>query len=135
FKVPNGQERLYKLGSFLIEITSMSLSDFTEFVRIQVWGYFSKSILLFQNELKIYDEQPEYWANDIRLFIDTLEKSLPGNRFLIPCDLPLLNDSNDAMELVRRLIFNFGRLLQWWPGIVSAAKGLRSQGYSMARPV
>jgi hypothetical protein len=40
-----------------------------------------------------------------------------------------------AKESCRRLVREFGELLQWWPVIYDAAKRLKADGIRLVRPV
>jgi hypothetical protein len=54
----------------------------------------------------------------------------------VPCDLAAAGGSvDDALSATRELFAGFGRLLQSWPALVSAAKAHHDEYRRLLRPI
>jgi len=131
----DGKERLHALGKHLMELGSLPLEDFEEFVRIQAWHTNSSFISMMENHLRRRGESPDYWANDVKKYIDILRRSMTREDYWVPLDLLDGRSVDEARELAQRLVLKFGQLLHWWPEMVEVARGLRSHGQRLANPV
>ena len=128
----NEKERLRALGRYLMELGSMSLRDFEEFLRVQAWQTVSSFIDLMENRLMTSGGLPEFWASDVRKYIKILRDSAVRKDYCIPLDLMQHYSSNEAQEQSQRLVFKFGQLMYWWADIVKVAKGLKAEGQKLA---
>jgi len=131
----NTTERFAALGKHLIELGSMTLQDFEEFVRINLWRMQSDYISFLVAHLDSYDGSPDFWANDVEQFIDTLRTAMADPDYLVPGDLLENRSAEEARKLSQRLVLKFGQLLYWWPEIVNAARNLRAKGQRLATAV
>ncbi len=129
------KERLGALGRHLTELGSMTLPDFEEFVRINLWRMQSDYISFMEAHLQSHDSSPQFWAHDVEELIDTLRKAMEGQDYVVPQDLLEDRGLDEARKLSQRLVLNFGQLLCWWPEIVEAARDLRAQGQRLAAPI
>lgn len=129
----NETERLCAIGRYLEELGKIPLRDFEDFVRTLVWQQESAKALYLENHLKVHKEQPDFWAKDVKKYIETLRNSLP--KMVIPYDLSNDRDEFEILRLMQRLVLKFGQLLRWWPEIVKATDELRIQGQRLSKPV
>jgi len=128
----DGKEKLLALGKHLMEVGSMTLPDFEEFVRIKTWESKSTYIAMLENQLQIYKELPAFWADDIKKHLELTRKAIPRKEYIVPGDLLNSRSIEEARQLTQRLVFKFGQFLYWWPEIVEIAKNLRAQGQRLA---
>lgn len=129
----NEEERLCEIGRHLEELGKIPLRDFEDFARTLVWQQESTKVSYLENHLKVHKEQPDFWAKDVKKYIETLRNSLP--KMVIPYDLSNGRDEFEILRLMQRLVLKFGQLLQWWPEIVKATGELRIQGQRLSKPV
>jgi FkbH-like protein len=127
------KERLRSLGKHLIELGSMPLAGFEEFLRLQVWRTSSSFISLAEEHLRMSGESPVYWANDVKKYTDLLCQSLTRDDYFIPLDLVQGRNLDEARQLAQRLVLKFGQLLYWWPEMIEVTKELRHQGERLGR--
>jgi len=128
----DAKERLRLLGRYLMELGSMSLRDFEDFLRVQAWRTISLFIELMESRLQTCGGSPEFWANDVRKYVKILRDSAVRKGYCIPLDLMQNHSSSEAQELSQRLVFKFGQLMFWWSDIVNAAKSLKADGKRLA---
>jgi hypothetical protein len=129
------EERTTTLGRLLMEEGSMTQPDFEEFLRLQISGHLSSHVSALEERLHAYNESPGFWADDIRQYLDVLRTSSQQSGYLTPVDLARGRSSEEARELLKELVHSFGRLLCHWPSVVKAAKELKAQDQSLARPI
>jgi hypothetical protein len=131
----DGAERMRSVGKHLVEIGSMSLSDFEEFARVHLWQQLTSMITNLEKDLADYQEAPDYWVNDLQLYLEAVRASLIKPEFVIPFDLRKNRRPEQARKLSQTLITRFGRLLAEWPDMIEAARSLRSRGERLASPI
>jgi hypothetical protein len=129
----DSKKKLRALGRYLTELGSMPLLDFEEFIRIQMWHKASSDISWIEHRLQVYEESPDFWANDVKKYLDTLCKALL--KVTAPHDLMDGHSISETLDLTQRLVLRFGQLLYWWPEVVEAARNLRAQGLRLAQPI
>ena len=126
-------ERLRALGNHLMAVGAMAQPDFEEFVRAHLLRMGSDFVTLLEAYLEEFDASPDFWADDMAHYIDTLREALTREDYVTPTDLLDGRSPEEARRLARRLVFKFGQLLYWWPAIIQAAKSLRAQGRRLAQ--
>ena len=124
--------RLKALGSHVEELGSLPETDFEEFVRVQARHTNRAFAGLLEDHLRRHDESPVYWANDVRKYIDILDRAVTNDAYWLPLDLVNRYGVDDGRGIARRLVKKFGELLYWWPDIVNATSDLRAQGQRVA---
>ena len=115
-----------------MELGSISIRDFEEFLRVQAWRTVSVFINLMEDRLAKCGASPEYWANDVRRYIKILRESAARKDYCIPLDLMQQHSASEAQELSQKLIFKFGQLLYWWAHMVEVTKSLKADGQRLA---
>jgi len=122
-------ERLRAIGRHLMNFGAMPQDDFEEFIRIQFWDQASGTINRAEELLQQYEYSPDFWANDLESYANSLRGALLAKESIIPFDL---KDSEAPLTLTQQLVYQFGELLHWWPDIVKATKQLRGDGCRIA---
>jgi len=131
----DSRELLCALGRHLMQIGSMSDKDNEEFLRIQIFRSRSSLLLRLESLLQTYRETPVFWANDVKRHIRVLRAALLQKDYIVPQDLLSSRTRDEAMQLNKHLISQFGKLLYWWPQMTESARLLRARGERLAQPV
>jgi hypothetical protein len=129
------KERLRSIGNHLMQVGSLPLSEYEEFVCQNVWQLQGSFASVIEDQLRYYAETPDYWADDLKAYLDNLYEAMTNSDYIIPHDLLSGRSRDEARQLSQRLLYQFGQLLYWWPEIVKAAGVLRSRGQRLALPV
>jgi hypothetical protein len=131
----DGAERMGTMGRHLIELGSMKLADFEEFARVTLCREQSNMIANLEKDLMDYEDPPDYWVNDLKNYLATVQSSLSKNEFVVPRDLRSHRRLEQARDLSRKLVLKFGKLLCEWPNMIETARRLRARGERLAQPV
>jgi hypothetical protein len=127
--------RLSRLGELLVDIGSLRIEEFKEYVE-SVWaGSASRYIGHLEYLLDLHYGTPGFWAEDVRAFIDNLMDFTMHESAAVPRELSEKQAPAQAIETCRRIVRRFGELLRWWPVIDGAARRLRETGTRLARPI
>ena len=127
--------RLVQLGRFLQWLGSLTLSDFEAHV-LSLQQYRTMAfITVLQSHLHMYGASPSFWADDVKRMIELLSKGTSTEDYIVPRDLRLGHDVEEARRLSQELVARFGELLEAWPTIVAAARRLRANGCRLTDPV
>jgi hypothetical protein len=129
------EKRLRALGEHLMELGSLPLQDFEEFVRIQLLRSGSEYASRLEKQLRSYRGEPAYWAKGIEGYLAVWYETIRRERRITPRDLVEARGVEGARDLSRSLFYDFGRLLYWWPEVVEGAKRLRAAGRRLGAPV
>ena len=129
------EDRLRAMGQHLMNFGAMPQSDFEEFIQIQFWEQTSKLINMAEELLQNYEYSPDFWADDLQRYSESLKKVLLSRESIIPFDLKEQTNTEALLSLTQQLIYRFGELLHWWPEIVRSTKQLRSDGHRIATAV
>lgn len=127
--------RLRALGQHLIDLGSISLSDFEEFARLRVWEHQTRRISKLEDALQDYDAPPAYWVTDLEEYLTRMREALAKPDFIVPQDVRSGRSIDDARRLSQRLVLRFGEVLRVWPDVVEATKQLRGEGHRLARKI
>jgi hypothetical protein len=129
------EERLGAMGKHLMNFGAMPQSDFEEFIQIQFWEQTSKLINMAEELLQNYEYSPDFWADDLQSYSESLKEVLLSRESIIPFDLKGQTNTEALLSLTQQLIYRFGELLHWWPEIVKSTKQLRRSGRRIATAV
>jgi hypothetical protein len=121
-------QRLRALGQSLAEWGAAPAADFEEMVRLHLWNHLGRQAALLESQLTRYGGWPPYWADDARMLLAALREALPLEHYVVPADLRGAFGLGEARAAFQGLVRQFGQLLQVWPDMVEAAKGLRARG-------
>ena len=85
--------------------------------------------------LNAYGGQPEYWATEVRDWIERLTPLLFSTAEVCTGDCPAESHEPLTPSLIQQTIMRFGTLIEWWPEIMEVVKALRTRGERIAQPV
>jgi hypothetical protein len=125
-------ERLKQLGEFLLESASLTLPEFEEFVRVQLYRVATGYASQLEADLRYHQGGPSYWADDVKTYLSTLVDALSRKEYVTPRDVVGLHNGESPGELTQMLVLSFGKLLCWWPEIVETAKEMKAEGLQLA---
>lgn len=131
----SSRAKLQELGKHFMELGSMTLLDYEECVRVQLWHLASNTLSLLENTLIDFGQSPDYWAKDVKECMSVLRGKLLKNNQVIPIDIMRGRTADEARILTQKLTFKFGQLLYWWPEIVEIAGRLRAKNQRLAAAV
>jgi len=120
-------DSLKVLGKRLSDLASMAQDEFDEIVRAQINKASESRVAMLDHYLSVYGYAPWYWAYDMMRLIESLKGTASRRDYIVPEELVHL-DKNCARQKTKATVFEFGRLLYWWPEIQKATKRLRVQG-------
>ncbi len=120
--------RTISLGRHLSEIAAMPARDFIHELRQRTLAQHSEHIEWMAAQLKEDTDSPDFWRRDVEAYLDHAREAVEFEDFDIPFDLKPGRTSEESRALMQRLFAEFGRLLQAWPAIVSAAKEAKESG-------
>ena len=118
-----------------MELGFLPKTSFEEFVRAQAYHTNRAFASLLEDHLRHHGESPVYWANDVRRYMEILDRAVTNQAYWLPLDLVNRYGVHDGGEAARRLVSKFGKLLYSWSDIVEAATDLRAQGQGVAAPI
>ena len=128
-------ERLSSLGKLFVDVGSMKIEDFREYVETVWVAATSRYVGYLEYLLNLYHGQPDYWAEDVQSFIERLIDFTVHHSPAAPRELLEMQSPDQAMETCRRIVRKYGELLQWWPVIDDAARRLREAGIRLAQSI
>ena len=128
-------ERMRTLGRHLVEVGSMKLRDFEEFIRLHLLRDQANAMVNLEQDLADYGNAPAYWSHDLKEYLAEWRTSLIKPDYVVPRDLREARGLEQARESSRQLVSQFGKLLCNWPDIVQLAHKLRSTGERLAKPL
>lgn len=134
---PSGERstavRMRVLGRHLREFGAAPPDDFAAEMRLRVLQHESEKIGYLEHRLRTAEEAPDFWRADVEAYLEHTRAALTFDDFDIPFDLKKTEDAHEVGKLMRRLVFEFGRLLEAWPDLFEAAKNLRARGCNLAK--
>jgi len=130
--VKDGPERMRAIGNYLMELGSLPLAEFEELVRVHLWQIQSGQITSLERRLDSHASPPDYWAEDIHKQVEALREAMTNPDYVVPLDLRLERDMDEARRLSQQFVWKFGQLLDAWPEMVETAKKLRAKGQHLA---
>jgi len=126
-------KNLQALGQHLMDLGSMSLSDFIYFFQVQAKHHGHLLIELMERRLSEEEESPAFWANDIKKYMQQLQQAFIKPNYWLPLDLMSGRTIDEVQILSQKLVYQFGQLLYWWPTLVGVTKELYLQGEHFAK--
>ncbi len=128
FTHTGGKQRLSELGFRLQEIGSFNSSDFEEYLKLFQLGFLTKIISNIHNLFELYNEEPSWWAEDMRKYCSLLKKEALSSESVVPRDLRVYQSKNEALSVYKNYLYRCGEMLQWWPEIWETARKLNIEG-------
>ena len=126
--------RLDSLGQYLVDLGSLPIPEFQQQMRLFAFQQAARMITRFENILKDYADAPEYWTNDVKHAITSLQQAIANPAHTAqPSSASRKPDESEL--LAQRLVRRYGELLCAWPSLITCAKELCRSGHRMAYPV
>ena len=123
--------RLQAIGQHLIQLANLAAPERETFLYPVYLQRLSGSIARLQSLLREHDEQPAFWADDVRRTIRSLERRLDAPEPLVP-DEPG-PPGRWSQDQVQRLLRGLGEVLTAWPRMRAAAQRLAGDGIRASR--
>ena len=120
--------RTIALGRHLADLAAMPARDFTHRLRELTLEHESEKIDWMVEELEKDTDSPEFWRQDVEAYLDHAREALAFEDFDIPFDLKAARTPAENRVLMQEMFSRFGALLQQWPSMVDAARGLGDAG-------
>jgi hypothetical protein len=128
-------ERLRDLGRLFVDVGSLEINDFKEYIETIWVAAASRTIVYLEDLLRQHRSTPDYWAEDVLSSIEKIADFSVHGSPAAPRELLGKQTPDQAIETCRRVMRRYGELLQWWPVIYNAARKLREDGIRFVRPV
>ena len=129
----NRNRALRSLGEYLTLIGNLPLHQFEELIQILWLENSSQKMAYLDFLLDYFQNQPDFWANDVEHLKQTLRISSIEQKAYIPSDLPGSYPEGNQIKYCRDLVSDFGKLLIWWPTIVNLTVELSSENIELVR--
>jgi hypothetical protein len=126
------ESRYRTLGEELVGIGSLGTGEFSEWLKIVVCGRASAFVTGYEALLTRYGYDPPYWADELERRIENLSRAATESAATVPREfLRSALKSEEAMERTRSIVYQFGRLLSYWPAIVEVTRSLAPDGWCL----
>jgi hypothetical protein len=130
----SGQRRLEFLGKHMLEIGSMPVDDFLEFLRLQTFQRISRMSRHLHESLEKRQRSPGFWARDVERYIELASGACATPDYFMAAN-PAGQGSGASLERLQDIVRRFGELLSSWGEMVNAARALRAAGTTMVKPI
>jgi hypothetical protein len=130
----NGRQ-LRALGNYLMELGSLPQPDYADYVYKGVSDEAEMLIASLEDRAQSRSFSPSNWAADVARCVSLLRQSFSRREVIVHLDLLNGLRGKEAARLSQRVIQAFGHLLYWWPEMVDAARQLKLQQETLARPL
>ncbi|HEY9719577.1 MAG TPA: hypothetical protein V6C69_19010 [Trichormus sp.] len=120
--------KLTQLGKLFIDWSSVPAPKFQEMLRGLIVRKTTLDIAHFDALLKNYDEKPDFWAADLKLYRSWIRKTITDPELDVTDDLIDAVGTTEARAMFQQMVCKFGQLLEIWPDIHRAAAELHAQG-------
>lgn len=124
-----------RIGNDLAEIGRRHEDAFSEQVTTVVHAWATDRIDALNGLLSASGGSPEFWAADVRAYIERLRASVFSPAGCIPLDVLYGRGEAEARKTTQRLVGSHGMLLECWPTMIDAARSLRCEGVRLAQPL
>jgi hypothetical protein len=117
-------DRLRALGRHLVEIGTLKVGEFDEFVRLVILRHVCERTAHEEALLRQCGGHPEFWAAELRADIESRLAAAVRPEYIVPADIPNPLPKNELLRLAQDLIRRYGELAVLWPDIVQESKAL-----------
>jgi len=107
---PGAQAVIHALGNHLIACGRLPQPEFQDLLRTSARRRWVRTIETVEKLLKKYGATPDFWAHDLRRYLQALRESLKGGQPPVPTDLAEANPK-EALALFQRMTEDYGHLL------------------------
>lgn len=120
------------LGQHLLSLSNLEPVAFREFLRLALVRDISRSTAYFEHRLHTEGECPDWWAADLRRYIDIRREAVTREQYIVPRELRGYASAETALCYAQALIGKYGQLLIHWSDIVEGTRRLREGGIRLA---
>jgi hypothetical protein len=121
-------ERMKRLGMHLMEIGTLSNTDFEELMRLRWMSWAGNVIKDIESIIQQHDAQPEYWVDALMKYVHALSLYAEKGSFAVPKDLSNSRSGDITADAAKKFFFQYGKLLLNWNMIYEAAKRCNTRG-------
>ncbi len=134
----NNSEDLFTIfGESLIELSEFPQNKWIEFCRAMWHKHVGDTVNSLNLLLETYEEEPHFWAKDVKKYIDRLKSTSMDAEAFIPRELHSAGSIKEAGKIHRKMLNSYGTLLTHWSQIWDvickmnkAGEGLLKDEYS-----
>jgi hypothetical protein len=124
------EDRLRAMGRHLRHLAQLEPQELEAFLYPTLMEKWTDDLVAMERLLRLHDDQPSFWADDVRRTMQVLEDRLLADHPLrIELSLP------DANVSPRVLLRTFGEVAEAWPDMRSAGFELRQREIRPSRPL
>ena len=109
--------------------------EFRAVVRTAAWEIAAGVTIGLTGLLREFNEEPVWWADDVRRQIRLFRDNSAGPNFGVPTDFRDAAGPNEALDRFRSFVGGYGHLLTHWHELVAGAVDLRARGIMPAEPL
>jgi hypothetical protein len=131
----SNKDKLQSLGKQLEFLGLASMTEFQDYICMQLRNMVSGYINFLQDQLFTIGTKYSFMRRDIYLYIDLLKDQLESEDFIVPYDLAQKIDPSKVMSTCKLLIYRLGQLFYWWPHIIETVKRLKSREVTIGIPI
>lgn len=129
------QISLKALGDSLMEIGSLPMQEYEEYVRQACWRSFHLCVSGLQQQLKAGDNAAPFWMKAIQEQIDRVRSMVTCRKFPTSEDLLPGGTEEERKAADRQFIHDLGALYCHWSDVIEAARELGRKGRRLAEHV
>ncbi len=123
----SASQRMIALGRQLSELGSTGFSEFSSYVRVAVVELLQQTLNAQMTGLQESNELPSFYRAELEKDSHELSQTIDRADCWMPVDVQERYTPGEVPRAVRHLIFDFGRLLSYWPEIVAGAQQLANE--------
>ena len=124
---PCGEKRIKELGLRIMDFADLNISIFEEQLKLLQLNYISRTMNHISYLLEIYEEEPSWWADDIKSYYKLLKTEAEKGDSVVPRELRTIAAKEKALSIFKDYLNKCGEMLYWWPEIWNAAAELNKE--------
>ena len=129
------ETELSRLGALLADLADTTSSEFELTLKQAAVRRTSAKIGYCGHLLRKFNGTPAHWAADLSRYCDALSNRMSAADAHVPADLMTQSDPAGAVGKFKRLVGQWGRLLQVWPALIDGARRLKKKEIRIATVV
>ena len=117
---------LVALGHAVADLGAAPPPEFESLLRAHLADEAERHAALVEQSIDAAPRAASWWVEDLRAFVARERAAAAQPEATAPLDLVEGRGVEGARELARRLVRQFGELLEWWPEVLRATAELRA---------
>lgn len=122
--------RMRRLANHLLECAYAPGADFARYLHTNALRRIVSQAEHCKRTLRDFNSEPDFWAHDLRLWLNDLESKMDDNTIGLPAGV---GERVWTCEEVQTIVRKLGLLLRVWPDIISATTSLKQSGAGVAQ--